>query len=151
MTRTKLELPDQFAFSTDIAVRIGDINYGGHLGNDAVLSLIHEARVRFLSRHGMSERDAGGAGIIMTDVVIVYKSEVFYGSTLKIEVAVQGLTRTGCDFYYRLRDRASGKEVARAKTGIAFFDYETRKVMPVPDRFRTAVFQASQAVRQDSC
>lgn len=136
MARMKLDLPAQFAFSTDIAVRIGDINYGGHLGNDALLSLIHEGRVRFLSSNGMSEKDAGGAGIIMVDVVIVYRSEVFYGTTLKIEVAVQDLTRSGGDFYYRLSDQASGKEVARAKTGVVFFDYGSRKVVPVPEKFR---------------
>ncbi len=29
------------------------------------------------------------------------------------------------------------KEVARAKTGIVFFDYEKRKIAPLPKEFRT--------------
>ena len=136
MSRIKLELPDNFQFSTDIQVRIDDINYGGHLGNDSVLSLIHEARVRFLKHHGYTEADIDGVGIIMTDAIIIYKSEGFYGETLKIDVDVRDLTRVGCDFIFRLINKEDSTEVARAKTGVVFFDYQARKMMPVPDRFK---------------
>ena len=46
MARVEIELPEQFPFATEIPIRISDINYGNHLGNDAVLSLAQEARVR---------------------------------------------------------------------------------------------------------
>ena len=46
MARIKLLMPEQKIFSTDIAVRITDINYGNHVGNDAFVRLIHEARVQ---------------------------------------------------------------------------------------------------------
>ncbi len=62
MARVKLDLPDAFEFTTEIQVRIGDINYGGHLGNDTVLSLIHEARVRFLQKYNFREANIGGIG-----------------------------------------------------------------------------------------
>ena len=52
MARIKIAVPPQFTFSTQIPVRITDINYGGHLGNDALLALLHEARVQFLRRYG---------------------------------------------------------------------------------------------------
>jgi acyl-CoA thioester hydrolase len=139
MPRVKLSLPDHFTFSTEIQVRISDINYGGHLGNDAVLTLAQEARVRFLSRHGFTEHDVGGVGIIMTDAVIVYKAEAFYGDVLTIEVAVDGVELVGCDFLYRITRKGSAKEVARVKTGIAFFDYSTRRLAEVPGRFREAL------------
>jgi len=29
---------------------VADINYGGHLGNDKVLSFIHEARLRYVRK-----------------------------------------------------------------------------------------------------
>jgi len=136
MARVKLDLPDKFEFSTEIHVRIGDINYGGHLGNDAVLSLIHEARVRFLQNYGFTEANIDGVGLIMTDAVIVYKTEGLYGDTLMIDVAVEDFTRTGCDFLYKIVNKQTGREVARAKTGIVFFDYKTRKVVSIPERFR---------------
>lgn len=140
MARVKLDLPKEFLFSTEVHVRIGDINYGGHLGNDAVLAFVHEARVRFLKAYGYSEADIEGVGIIMTDAVVVYKSEGFYGDRLLIEVVVQDFTRTGCDFLFRLTNKETGKEIARAKTGIVFFDYASRKVVAVPPRFRDTVY-----------
>jgi acyl-CoA thioester hydrolase len=139
MARIKLPLPERFPFTTEIPLRITDINYGGHLGNDAVLGIVQEARVRFLSYHGFSEKDAGGAGIIMVDAVVVYRSEAFYGDVLTVDVAVSDLSTAGCDFVFRIVSRVTGKEVARAKTGIAFFDYRSRSVVPVPEAFRTAV------------
>ncbi len=139
MPRVKLNLPDHFPFSTELQVRVSDINYGGHLGNDAVLTLAQEARVRFLNHHGFTEHDVGGVGIIMTDAVVVYKSEAFYGDILTIEVTVDSLESVGCDFLYRLTKKESAKEVARVKTGIAFFDYASRKVVEVPLRFKEAL------------
>ena len=135
MARVKLKLPDRFPFSTDIPLRINDINYGGHLGNDSILSLIHEARVQFLNSHGFSEKNVDGPGIIMVDAVIVYKSESFYGDIVTVDVAVADISKSGCDFYYRLANKETHKEIARAKTGIVFFDYEKRKVSGVPGKF----------------
>lgn len=136
MARVKLELPDHFDFSTELSVRIGDVNYGGHLGNDAVLSLIHEARVQFLRQHGYTELDIDGASIIMADSIIVYKSEGFHGDLLVVEVAVGDLQNASCDFVYRLTLKETGKEIARAKTGIVFYDYTLKKTISVPAQFR---------------
>ena len=88
MARIKLDLPETFDFSTEIAVCISDVNYGGHLGHDSVLSLTHEARVRLLRKYGFTEMDIDGSGLIISDVVIVYKSEAFYGEILKIEIVL---------------------------------------------------------------
>ena len=60
MGRIKLDLPSNFNYQTNIKVRISDINYGGHLGNDSILSIIHESRVRFLNEYGFSEKDILG-------------------------------------------------------------------------------------------
>jgi acyl-CoA thioester hydrolase len=136
MARVKLELPESYLFSTELMLRVSDINYGGHLGNDAVLSLAQEARVQFLRSHGWSEHDVAGVGIIMVDAVVVYKSEAFLGDVVTIDVAVADIQQLGCDFLFRIMKKASGKEIARVKTGIVFFDYSSRKPAPVPDRFR---------------
>jgi 4-hydroxybenzoyl-CoA thioesterase len=132
----KLDLPETFLFATEVILRVSDINYGGHMGNDAVLALAQEARMRFLSSRGWSEQDVAGVGIIMADAVIVYRSEAFYGDVLTIDVAVADMGVLGCDLLYRIVNKVSGKEVARVKTGIVFFDYVRRKPAPVPKEFR---------------
>jgi len=34
MQRIKIDLPEFFSFTTPIKIRITDLNYGGHVGND---------------------------------------------------------------------------------------------------------------------
>jgi len=142
MARERLDLPDRFLFTTEIALRVSDINYGGHLGNDAVLAVAQEARMQFLKSHGWSEQDVAGAGIIMTDAVVIYRSEAFYGDVLVIDVTVADLEKLGCAFLFRMVNRTTGKEVARVKTGIAFFDYSRRRPTQMPEAFRSAVAQS---------
>jgi len=135
MARLKLDLPTEFRFRTSLTVRVTDLNYGNHLGNDAVLGMIHEARVRWLASMGYSELDVEGVGIIMADCAIVYKAQGFLGEGLTVAVAAGDFSRIGCDLFYLLT-KADGTEVARAKTGIVFFDYRTQAARPVPAGFR---------------
>jgi acyl-CoA thioester hydrolase len=139
MARVTIDLSEQFPFSTDIPVRISDINYNNHLGHDSIIALIHEARVRFLNALGFTELDIAGFGLVMTDLVVLYKAEAFYGEILTIEVNIQDFTKYGCDFVYRITNKETGAEVARAKTGVLIYDYEKRKVVGVPKRFRSAI------------
>ncbi|MCU0289396.1 MAG: thioesterase family protein, partial [Acidobacteria bacterium] len=75
MPRLKLEPLNKYAFAADITVRTTDLNYGGHLGNDKLISLVHEARVAFLAHHGFTEKDFGGAALIMGDIAVIYQGE----------------------------------------------------------------------------
>lgn len=143
MPRIKVKIPDKIIFSTEIPVRISDINYGGHLGNDSLLSIIHEARVRFLNHLNYSEFNVEGVGIIMIDSAVQYKSESFYGDELLVEIAVNDFTAIGCDFVYRITNKNTLKEIAVAKTGIVFFDYEKRKTAPVPPEFKKKIEELS--------
>ncbi len=136
MARIKIDMPEHYTFTTELPIRISDINYGGHLSNDAVLSMVHEARVRFLEHYHYTEMNVEGAGIIMTDSAIVYKSEGFYGDEIQISVAVGDFNKYGCDLFYLMSNKKTAVEVAHAKTGIVFFDYDQRKVIAVPEGFR---------------
>ena len=138
MPRVKFDLPDKFHFTTEIPLRIDDINYNDHPGNDAVLSLVHEARMRFFRKYGWTELNIDGVGIIMADAAIMFKSEAFYGDELAIDVAVSEMSDIGCDILYRLTKKQAGKEIARVKTGIVFFDYKSRKPVRMPESFRKA-------------
>lgn len=138
MPRIKIDLPDAFIFNTSVQIRVTDLNYGNHLGNDALLGLIHEARVQFLQSLGCkNEKNVFGAGLIMADTAIQYKAEGFLGDQLKIEVEVYDITRMGFDIGYRI---TRGSDViALAKTGMVCFDYSNRKVTAVPEELLSAL------------
>jgi acyl-CoA thioester hydrolase len=135
MARIKLTLPQHFKFSTNIPVRITDLNYGAHVGNDTILSLLHEARVQYLQSAGLSELNFAGVGLIMGDVAIEFKNELFYNNSLKAFVTADDFSRVGFDLYYKLVIEKEGKEtlIAQAKTGMVCYDYNNKKVAQVPE------------------
>ena len=135
MARIKLSIPDHFEFSCTIPIRITDINYGGHVGNDTILSLMHEARIRYFQHLGYSEMNFAGTGMIMSDVAIEFKSELFYGDTVIASVGAGDFSRVGFDVLYRFEKETDGKRktVALAKTGMVCFDYTQKKIVTVPE------------------
>jgi len=141
MARIKIDLPEKFPFSVSIPIRITDLNYGGHVGNDTVLSLIHEARMQFLQYYGYKELEIEGIGLIMSDVGIEFKSELFYGDTIKASVSVGDFSRIGFDLFYKLEKEAEGKTilVATAKTGMICYNYDSKKIVKVPEKFQATL------------
>ena len=135
MPRVKIDLPEAFPFSTEVPIYIGHINYGHHLDNAQLISLVSEARVRFFKSLGYSELDVEGVGIVVVDVAAQYRSEAFHGETMVIEMGADDFNKYGCDLVWRLSDKATGREVARGKHGIIFFDYAARKATAVPPAF----------------
>ncbi|GAB3194192.1 acyl-CoA thioesterase FadM [Pontibacter aydingkolensis] len=138
MARIKVTIPEHIHFETTIPVRITDLNYGNHLGNDALLSIIHEARMQLLGHFGWSELNIGGAGMIMADVAIEYKGEGFYGDVLRIKLAFDDISKYGFDITYHIVNQQD-KEVARAKTGMLCFDYQNRKLMALPAEVKAKI------------
>ncbi len=135
MNRIKLTLPESFSFYMELPIRITDLNYGGHVGNDRFLSLIHEARFKFLAFYGYTELDFEGCGLIMADVAIEYKAELKYGHTVRIWVQSADFDKLGFDLFYKLEIiLASGNKIAaKAKTGMICFDYQLQKKTSIPE------------------
>ena len=135
MRRIKLELPEHFSFLTQIPIRITDINYGGHAGNDSILAMLHEARIQFLQQFAYNEKDFAGVGLIMNDVVIEFKKELFYGDLVDVAVTANAFERVSFDIVYKLTTHRNGKHIiaATAKTGMVCFDYNSKKIISVPE------------------
>ncbi|KAA3614984.1 MAG: acyl-CoA thioesterase [Calditrichaeota bacterium] len=137
MSSIKIDLPQNYIFETEIPIRITDMNYGGHLGNDVYLTIIHEARAQFLKSHGYTEIDIEGVGAVVNNAALVYKAQVFYGDLLTIKISLENPGRMSCDFKYLLENTKTGKEVCRAQTGFVFFNYETGNIVEMPQKFRS--------------
>ena len=138
MARIKLSFPDDvFCFETRMPVRITDINGANHLGNDALISMLSEARAQFLVSYGIQEASKDGTGIIVTDLATMYQSESFFPEMLRFEVGVMDFNKYGGDFVFRVTKAESGKPVALAKYGFVFFNYHRKEVVPIPESFRS--------------
>lgn len=136
MARVKLNYPGSSIFETDLEIRIDDINYGGHVGNDRYLTLAQEVRYRFFRELGFKDEASiqDKKGIIVTDAVVVYKAEVFLGDTLHVELCIDDHNKYGFDFYYRMINQKN-KVCSIIKTGIVGFDYDAGSIAEIPQDF----------------
>jgi acyl-CoA thioester hydrolase len=135
MARIKIELPGTLAFSTEIPVLLCHINNFNHLDNAQLLGLVSEARTRFMNALGYEESNVDGAGVIVADAALQYRSEAFHGEIMVVAMGACEFHDHGCDLVWQMSDKASGREVARGKTGIVFYDYAARRKTPVPVGF----------------
>jgi acyl-CoA thioester hydrolase len=137
MARVKLDIPQNKIFATDIPVRITDINYGNHVGNDALVSIVHEARMQWLASNNFTELNIGGAALIMADLAVEYKAESFYGDTLTVAISIGEITKISFEIFYEITTTRNDKKIviANAKTGMVCFDYGARKVIAIPPIF----------------
>lgn len=145
MARLTLDFPeDQYCYSTHLTVRVTDINGANHLGNDSMISMISEARARFLYEFGIRETDDNGTGIIVTDLATTYRTEAHARDQLLFEVGVMDFNKYGGDITFRITRPADGALVAMAKSGFVFFDYRQSKVVPMPDAFNAKFPKANR-------
>jgi acyl-CoA thioesterase FadM len=138
MARLQLHFPDdQFCYTTLITVRVTDINAANHLGNDSMISMISEARARFLFEYGVAETERDGTGIIVTDLATVYRAEAHARDQLLFEVGVMDFNKYGGDVIFRITRPKDKTLVALAKQGFVFYNYKTSQVVAMPQEFAT--------------
>lgn len=138
MSRIKLNIPDAIIASLSIPVRITDINYGNHVGNDAFVSIIHEARMQWLFQYGYTELNIEGTGLILADLSIEFKSEGFYGDVIDIKISIGEISAVSFELYYQLTTKRNEKNIllVLAKTGMVCYDYSAKKVIAVPEKLK---------------
>jgi acyl-CoA thioesterase FadM len=138
MARIQLQFPaERFSYTTHLTVRVTDINAANHLGNDSMISMISEARARFLFDAGVDDQGIDGTYIIVTDLVTTYRAEAHARDQLRFEVGVMDFNRYGGDIIFRITRPADNTLIAMAKSGFVFFDYVAKKVVPMPESFAT--------------
>ena len=137
MPRVKIDLPEKFlSISIKIPVRITDINYGDHVGNDSLVAIIHEARMQLLQLHGFTELDIEGVGLIMSDLFVEFKNESFYSDIIDVKIGSSNISKVSFELYYQLTALRNDKEIiiANAKTTMVCYDYELKKVVSLPNK-----------------
>ena len=134
MARVKIEIAGKVLTCITIPVRITDINYGNHTGNDALVGLLHEARAAWLRQNNFTELDIDGTGLILSDLLVNFKRESFYGDMLDISLYATDISRKSFDLIYAVTTKRDNIkiEIAVAKTTMISYDYSLKKVIDLP-------------------
>ena len=116
--RIRLDIPQTVLFSMEISVRVTDINYAGHLGNDRLLVYAQECRSAWFASLGFNELDIEGCNTIMADAALQYVNEAFANESLTITLFLGEQHKYGFDMYYLVaRDE---DVICKMKTAILF-------------------------------
>jgi acyl-CoA thioesterase FadM len=147
MSSLKSQLPEQFSFYCDIPLRITDLNYGGHVGNDRIMALLQEARVQFLAASGFGELAFEEAGLILTKAQLELRCELHYGYPLRAAVQAVNFTSKGFDLFYKVETVIGDKPTLAvlAITTMVCYDYEKKKTVPLSERAKQ---QLTSVLRQ---
>lgn len=142
MPRVKLNIPSTFLYSFDLEIRVDDLNYGQHLSNEMILVYAQQTRIQWLQSLDYSELSIEGKSIIQGDASIVYLSEGHLNDKLKISLFLGEIGNASFELYYSLQKKESKTLLAKAKTGIIFYDYVSKKTQEIPEKFRQKLLDA---------
>ncbi len=141
MARIKIQQPEHYIASISVPVRITDINYGNHVGNDAFVAIIHESRMQWLRQLGYTELNVEGIGLIMSELAVDFKNESFYGDLVEIKIGIGEMTRVSFELIYQLSAARNEQQVllAHARTTMVCYDYAAKKIVAVPEKMNTLI------------
>jgi len=123
-----------------LEVKIGDIGYGNHMGNDKALLFFHDARIKMFNSIGFEELNIGNnTGIVVSEAHVYYYKEVFLYDVLEATLEVDEITPTSFFLNYEFTRQSDSKIVLKGSTKIIAFDYATKKVAKIPDEFLSKI------------
>ncbi len=122
-----------FNFSIPLKVRINDLNYGAHVGHQHFLSYFQEARVAYLKQWNYTELDIEGTGMVVGEVNCRYKQQLFFGDRIDVGCRIEALKSKNFTMQYRIE--RSGIVCAEGMTKNYCYDYEAKRVAPLPQAF----------------
>ena len=135
MPRVRLRRQPHYEFSYKKTLTFRDINYGGHLGNDAVVAIAQEARIALLRQLGGREKDLGDGrtGIIMIDLAVMYSAEGYQFDELEVLSHIGETTDTAFRIFQHF---VRGEDtVATVESGFVGYDYGSHSVERLPAIF----------------
>jgi acyl-CoA thioesterase FadM len=144
MPRIKLSEQDTYEFQLPLQIRPQDVNYGGHLGNDNLISMVGAARAYLFHSLHLSELDLGDGetGLIITDMAVNYRAEAFMFDELRFETHIGEIERSSFRMFHRIT--REGKLIALVETGIVTYNYREKAKAPVPALFLNRIASERQ-------
>ncbi len=123
----------KFRFSIPVIVRIGDLNYGNHVGHQNYFLYYQEARLAYLKQFGFNEGNIDGYAMVVAEAGCKYKHELLHGDVLDIYCRVSALKSKAFIMEYRIeRDRTL---CATGATTNVCVDPVQGRAVALPERF----------------
>ena len=122
-----------------VAVEFRDIDALGHVNNAVYLSYFEQARIGY-SLKLINTSALHDLTFILAEANVTYLRPVFFGDQIEVGVRVSEIGTKSFVMEYGVRNQ-HGETVARGRTVQVWFDYESRRSVPVPDEFRRNVEQ----------
>lgn len=150
MERVRLSFPEKDVMHRHpLTVRITDMNYGRHLGHDALVSLLHEARIQALASLGLTEWDMHGYPSVVADLAVQYQSEARWPDSLSVETAIPTPQGKALSVYHRVvksaGDKSDGEVVATARVNQLLVDARTGRPVAIPETVLAVLAEAEKA------
>ncbi|MDP0488013.1 MAG: thioesterase family protein [Fusobacterium sp. JB020] len=126
-------------FSTNYKVRIDDINYGGHMGNERALVIFQQTRMEWLNYLELDEINIGeGKGTIQLESHVYYLKEVILGEELLCFIKEVKLGKIDFEIFYEIKNKKE-EIVLKGSTKMMAFDYERKRVSRIPKSFKEKI------------
>ncbi len=130
MPRVTLAEKPSYEHSHSMLIRATDINYGGHLGNETLLGLVHEARAHFLKAVNFITIIGGKQTV---GLVANYKAEGFAHEEVTVESQIDELGQKSFRLFHRIQ---RGEQViALVEMGMVAYSYSKRTPVHLPTEF----------------
>ena len=129
-----------FRFFHPITVRYGDLDPQGHVNNAGFITYLEHARVSYIRELGLWDgKDFMKIGFILARIELDYKAPILMTDAVEVGVRISHLGNKSLDMKYLIREPDSGKVFGEGKTVQVAYDYQGRKTIPLPDKWRNVV------------
>jgi acyl-CoA thioester hydrolase len=123
-------------------MRFRDIDGMGHVNNAVYLSYIELARTQFYM-HQANKRTLEEIDFILAHVEIDFESQATWGDEIEVAAWPSKIGTSSFTLSYEISEKRSCRILARAKSVLVSYDYQTKKSKPIPSAFR-GLLEAAQ-------
>ena len=132
---TRANVTNKNIFETTIPVLVNHLNYGNHLGYDSILSILQEARIRWLKSIDKNASEINiqdNIGWLVKKVELDILSEAFHGDLLRVSLFVDEYKKSHFTLQYDVENIDKKNKLCQSKTQQVCYDFESEKISRIP-------------------
>ena len=125
-----------FKVNTQIHVRFADIDAMGHVNHAKFFTYMEQARVAYFKKvPELDFSDHMGQpknSVILASIQCDFLSPAFLDEVLNVGIRISRLGRSSIEMEYLIRTKDGSREVAKGKSTLVYFDYDSQKTQAIP-------------------